>query len=138
MKRILSIIVSVAVTLVMTVSAQQPTIKREPHPVTVDVTGINNTNSDGVTRISVKLISVPNTSSRVDSVTLVMPDGRRYTAGDIDGIDFKRYFQWEEDGQVKVDVDFPRQKRVKGAKLIFHTVYGDFTGKVNGNGVKRK
>ncbi|MDE6267252.1 MAG: hypothetical protein K2M07_07900 [Muribaculaceae bacterium] len=137
MKKILSILVSLSLTVifVMTMNAQQ-TVRRQPHPVTVDVTGVNNTNTDGVTRISVNLVSLPNTSSRVDSVTLVTRDGHRYLAGDIDGIDFKRYFQWEDEGKISVDVDFPLQKSTKGARVIFHTVYGDFTGKVNGG--KRK
>lgn len=121
--------------LTLNLSAQTA-VTRQPHPVTVDVLSMSNDNSDGVTRMTVRLTSLPNTSSRVDSVTLVAPGGKRFRATDIDGIDFQRYFQWEEEGKVTVDVDFPRQKKLKGGKVIFHTVYGDFTGKIHG-GIKR-
>lgn len=133
MKRILSVILTavIALTLSVAVNSQQNK-KKETHPVTVDVIKINNNNSDGVTRITVRLTSLPNTASRVDSVSLYTCDGRKFSALDIDGIDFKRYFQWEETGQINVDVDFPRQNRLGCSRLVFHTVYGDFTGKVSG------
>ncbi|MDE7154507.1 MAG: hypothetical protein K2O00_08745 [Muribaculaceae bacterium] len=137
MRKILSLLVAAMMLMLnLSCSAQTAVTKRQPHPVTIDVLAISNDNSDGVTRMTVRLTSLPNTSSRVDSVTLVAPGGSRFLATDIDGIDFKRYFQWEDDGKVTVDVDFPRQTKTDGGKVIFHTVYGDFTGKIHG-GIKR-
>lgn len=127
---------AVAVVAMCAAAFAQQTLKKETHPVTVDVTGINNHNSDGVTRVLVRLTSMPNTSSRVDSVSLITTDGKRFLATDIDGVDFKRYFQWEENGQINVEVDFPHQKKNRCAKIVFHTVYGDFAGKFSG-GKKR-
>lgn len=114
-----------------TLVAQQLKQKRT-HPMTVEVKGIDNRNSDGVTRLTVILTSLPNTSSRIDSVSLVTAAGIRMKALDIDGVDFQRYFQWEDEGAVDVEVDFTRQKSLKGSKVVFHTVYGDFTGVVKG------
>lgn len=86
---------------------------------------INNSNRDGVTRISCTLIGSPHTSSRIDSCTLIV-DGEACGSLDIDGVDFQRYFQWEESGQIPVEIDFPRRTAFKPEdKIVFHTVAGD-------------
>ncbi len=98
---------------------------KSTHPVNAQATAVDNTNNQDATRITVSLVSQPNTSSRIDSVHL--NNGKAVLAAvDIDGVDFGRYFQWEEDGVINVDVDFPRQKKfVKNATVVFHTVHGD-------------
>ena len=71
---------------------------------------INNSTRDGVTRISCTLIV----------------DGEAFGSLDIDGVDFQRYFQWEESGQIPVEIDFPRRTAFKPEdKIVFHTVAGD-------------
>ena len=71
---------------------------------------INNHNSDGVSRIACTLTGVPNTGHRIDGATLIVGK-ERLTASDIDGIDFKRYFQFEEEGEIEIEIDFPRRRR---------------------------
>ena len=97
--------------------------------VTVDK--IDNTNSDGVSRVSCTLWGVPHTSSRIDSVTAVIK-GRTYKATDIDGVDFGRYFQWEDEKDLPVEVDIKRHTQFGTTDTIkFHTVHGVYTAPLN-------
>lgn len=81
---------------------------------------------DDLTRVYVRYIGRPHTSDRIDSVTLSV--GRiRYNGEDIDGVDFKRYFQWEDEGVIPLEIDFgPMSKGypLTGATLTFDTVHG--------------
>lgn len=133
------ILAAVAALSFLSVNAQMPigvtTAKKNPLHATVDK--INNSNRDGVTRISCTLIGNPHTSSRVDSCTLIV-NGQAYGSVDIDGVDFKRYFQWEDDGQIPIEVDFPRQTKFKPEdKIVFHTVGGDYSTRL-GDKAKKK
>lgn len=97
------------------------------HTMTPKVTGVDNNNGSGVTRISFDLVSIPHTSSRIDSVSAVF-DGHRILAEDIDGVDFKCYFQWEDDGVIPVEVDFKRQQHfLPTDSVTFHTVHGNYS-----------
>ena len=79
---------------------------------------------DGI-RISLCLIGIPHTSQRIDSVDLRI-DKKNYPANDIDGVDFKRYVQFEDEGVITIEVDFPFNGALpKNATLLFHTVNGD-------------
>lgn len=81
---------------------------------------------DGV-RITVCVVGIPHTSQRIDSVDLVMGP-KIVKATDIDGVDFERYFQFEDQGVIMMDIDFPFKGVIpKTAKLVFHTVKGDVT-----------
>ena len=81
---------------------------------------------DGV-RITVCVVGIPHTSQRIDSVDLVMGP-KIVKATDIDGVDFERYFQFEDQGVIMMDIDFPFKGIIpKTAKLVFHTVKGDVT-----------
>lgn len=94
------------------------------HYMKVTVDKIDNSNSDGVSRVSCTLVGVPHTSSRIDSVTAVVA-GKRVKATDIDGVDFNRYFQWEDEGAIPVDVDIAKSmKFTKNDTIKFHTVHG--------------
>lgn len=102
-------------------------LKTSEHSMTVRVTGLDNNNGSGVSRIAFELVSIPHTSSRIDSVTAVI-NGRRVVASDIDGVDFKCYFQWEDNGVIPVEVDFPRHdKFMPTDTVIFHTVHGNYS-----------
>lgn len=59
-----------------------------------------------VTRVYATLTGQPHTSARIDAVKLTGADGTTLEATDIDGVDFLRWFQWEDDGRVTVEVDF--------------------------------
>lgn len=78
-------------------------------------------------RISVCLVGIPHTSQRIDGVDLVI--GKKLVkATDIDGIDFERYFQFEDEGVITIEIDFPFSGTIpKTAKLVFHTVKGDIS-----------
>lgn len=57
---------------------------------------------DDVTRLYATLLGPANRAGRIDSVSAA-----GHEATDIDGVDFKRWFQWEEDGVVSLEIDFP-------------------------------
>lgn len=77
-----------------------------------------------LTRVYGKFTGTPHTSNRIDNATLYTPSGA-YEATDIDGVDFRRYFQWEDEGEILVEIDFPR---VKAPNAIgFSTVRGKAT-----------
>ncbi|MDE6127079.1 MAG: hypothetical protein K2G30_08995 [Muribaculaceae bacterium] len=76
-------------------------------------------------RITLCLVGIPSTSQRIDGIDLV--NGQTVIpANDIDGVDFKRYFQFEDAGVQVIEVDFPFKGTLpKSATLIFHTEKGD-------------
>lgn len=85
------------------------------------------TKTDDGIRIALCLIGIPHTSQRIDSVDLVIGE-KKYAATDIDGVDFERYFQFEDEGVLTIEVDFPFKGALpKTATLDFHTVNGDIT-----------
>ena len=51
----------------------------------------------------------PHTSDRIDRI-YVSVNGVEKDASDIDGVDFKRWFQWEDDGLIPVEIDLPPMK----------------------------
>lgn len=71
-----------------------------------------------VTRLYGKLKGLPHTSGRIDTLTLTTPDGRTVVSSDIDGVDMKRWFQWEDDGLIPVEIDFPPMKRPAQATVV--------------------
>lgn len=82
-------------------------------------------NTDDGIRISLCLVGIPHTSQRIDSIDLIVGK-QKIAATDIDGVDFERYFQFEDDGVQVIEVDFPFKGQLpKTAELIFHTVKGD-------------
>ena len=130
-------VVFMPVSLVAQLPVSRPHLVQTKHKVVAQVKDINNTNTDGVSRIGVYLISTPNTSSRIDSVSLENGT-KRFIASDIDGVDFKRYFQWEDNGEIYVEVDFPLQTKFsRDASVTFHTVYGDVKANIKNTTSKR-
>lgn len=76
-----------------------------------------------LTRVYGRLVGRPHTSGRVDTASLLSGKSS-WDATDIDGIDFKRYFQWEDDGEISVEIDFPAMKPLKTARLALMTARG--------------
>lgn len=105
----------------------QPVAKQPvKHTMLLTAKKIDNTNLDGVTRITVVVQGLPHTAQRIDDVVLHTGNEQLH-ATDIDGVDFKRYFQWEDEGLIEVDIDFPRRKNLKASDtMVFMTVYGDY------------
>lgn len=86
---------------------------------------------DRIIRVKGSLIGAPHTSHRINSARLLI--GKvSYEATDIDGIDFERYFQWEDDGIIPLEIDFSIPKGAKMPKIgknsciILSTVHGDY------------
>lgn len=67
----------------------------------------------------------PHTSNRIESATL-SAGKNKLDATDIDGVDFKRYFQWEDEGAIKLEIDFAPidRKRLKNAVITLDTLHG--------------
>ena len=60
-------------------------------------------------RLYGRLQGRPHTSDRIDRI-YVSVNGVETDASDIDGVDFKRWFQWEDDGLIPVEIDLPPMK----------------------------
>lgn len=76
-----------------------------------------------LTRVYGKFVGRPHTSQRVDAVSVSF-GGKQYRATDIDGVDFNRWFQWEDDGVIPVEIDFDRMPRFSKAHIIIETPRG--------------
>lgn len=63
-----------------------------------------------LTRIYGTLDGRPHTAARIDAMSLSLPNGKILQSTDIDGVDFKRYFQWEDEEKIEVEIDFPAIK----------------------------
>ena len=79
-----------------------------------------------LTRVYGKISGRPHTSNRIDGVTMIIK-GKKLVADDIDGVDFKRYFQWEDDGNIPIEIDFPATKPINNFNIDFQTVRGTAT-----------
>lgn len=83
---------------------------------------------EDVTRVELSILGMPHTSCRIDSVSLTLPSGKEIKATDIDPIDFERYFQWEDEGNIDLEIDFPAGTRLKkGSVMKFATSKGEVT-----------
>lgn len=60
-----------------------------------------------VTRIYCRAIGRPHTSQRIDSIYITLPDGNSTGATDIDPLYFHRGFQWEDETDINLEIDFP-------------------------------
>lgn len=120
MRRILLTLIA---TIALTVAAGARTLReytamplpgaRYPFTLTVDSIDFR---SDLV-RIYGHLLATPHSSARIDGFTvsegdkvLAPADMKSYPANDIDGFEFTHRFQWEDDGDLPVEIDFPAFK----------------------------
>lgn len=83
-----------------------------PYTITIDSIDFR---SD-LARVYGHLLGTPNTSSRIDGF-IIQPDPKAVAPGtktdeqkatDIDGFEFTHRFQWEEDGDLPIEIDFPK------------------------------
>lgn len=92
-----------------------------------------------LTRVYGKIKGRPHTSNRIDEVQYIGADsGTAAMSNDIDGIDFRRYFQWEDDGMIPIELDFPAMKPDAGVQLLFTTAHGKSTTTAKHTVSKRK
>ena len=76
-----------------------------------------------LTRMYGRLVGRPHTSQRIDRIEL-SASGRRFDAEDIDGVDFARWFQWEDNGIIDIEVDFKSMPPVNSGILYVTTPRG--------------
>jgi hypothetical protein len=76
-----------------------------------------------LTRVYGKFIGIPHTSQKVKELQ-IESNGRTYKSTDIDGVDFDRWFQWEDDGIIPVEIDFGRMPVIKKGKMTIITARG--------------
>lgn len=76
-----------------------------------------------LTRMYGKLVGRPHTSQRIDAVTLTS-GSKQYLATDIDGVDFNRWFQWEDDGVIPVEIDFGKMPKFTKGYIVIETPRG--------------
>jgi len=76
-----------------------------------------------LTRVYGHLTGRPHTSNRIDGAKM-MVNGIAVESMDIDGVDFRRYFQWEDDGSIYVEIDFPAVQSSNGIQFLFETARG--------------
>ena len=79
--------------------------------ITFNITSVDY--RDDLTRIKGTLVGRPHTSNRIDELILITPSGKQYNATDIEGVDMKRYFQWEDNGNIDIEIDFAPMKTLK-------------------------
>lgn len=91
-----------------------------------------------LTRVYGRLAGAPNTNSRVDMVS-VTAGGKVQECTDIDGVDFNRYFQWEESGEIAIELDFSPMAPTNEGVLTIKTPQGESVTKFTlTSGVKGK
>jgi len=76
-----------------------------------------------LTRIYARMIGSPHTSQKIERIEMRVPAGR-FEATDIDGVDFKRWFQWEEDGVIPIEIDFKAMEPAQSGTLVVETARG--------------
>lgn len=76
-----------------------------------------------LTRVYGKLVGRPHTSQRIDEAIIHIGQAS-FQARDIDGVDFKRWFQWEEDGNIPVEIDFRQMTPFQSAVIELRTPRG--------------
>lgn len=83
---------------------------------------------EDVTRVYARLIGKPHTSQRIDSITLHAPKFLPAALGatDIDPIYFHRGFQWEDEAEMAVEIDFaPVSRKLSAFTVTAITPYGN-------------
>ncbi|MCM1164069.1 MAG: hypothetical protein NC339_07470 [Muribaculaceae bacterium] len=77
-----------------------------------------------LTRVYGRVIGRPHTSSRIDAVGMLVPGGVLKECTDIDGVDFNRWFQWEDDSEILLELDFGPVKDARSGQLTFSSPRG--------------
>lgn len=81
-----------------------------------------------LTRVYATMKGHPNRAQRIDDI-IFRYGHKSIEATDIDGVDFRRWFQWDDTGIINLEIDFPAipdNKKI-AKKLIFDTPKGEYT-----------
>lgn len=90
-----------------------------------------------LTRVYGRLTGRPHTSARIDGASMTVGSSPAKECADIDGVDFNRYFQWEEDGEINVELDFAPVKPDRRGQVTFVTPRGKAVTSWQKNGDKK-
>lgn len=83
-----------------------------------------------LTRVYGRLSGRPHTSNRIDFISVRPTDGPQTESTDIDGVDMKRWFQWEDDGIIPVEIDFPAMSPQSGMVITVEGPRGESIWKI--------
>ena len=119
-------IIILAVIAVFTTGAEARVI-RNPKQTSTPVGYIRIDSVDyraNLTRVYGVILGRPHTSMRIDNI-MMLERSKEYPAQDIDGIDFKRWFQFEEDGKIPVEIDFKKMRPGNSFNFNIKSTKGD-------------
>ncbi|MCC8038246.1 MAG: hypothetical protein LIP02_08975 [Bacteroidales bacterium] len=126
MKRLYFLIIMVAMMVAGAMESHAQVLAATGRPMSLKIDSISQ--RADLTRVYCRIIGKPHTSDRIDAATLELKGGK-VKATDIDGVDFKRYFQWEDDGVIVLEIDFPPIKK-QPRWLTLKTLRGDVSQEV--------
>lgn len=84
-----------------------------------------------LTRVYGRLSGRPHTSNRIDFIYVRPASGTQGESTDIDGVDMKRWFQWEDDGIIPVEIDFPAMSPQSGMVITVEGPRGESVWKLS-------
>lgn len=84
-----------------------------------------------LTRVYGRLSGRPHTSNRIDFIYVRPAQGAQAESTDIDGVDMKRWFQWEDDGIIPVEIDFPAMSPQSGMVITVEGPRGESVWKLS-------
>lgn len=97
--------------------------KAQQHQMSIQIDSI--CCREDLSRVYCKALGRPHTSNRIDGVLL----NGKIVATDIDPIYFERAFQFEDEGEISLEIDFPALKtKPQTFFLDFKTPYGNVRG----------
>lgn len=111
------------------VHSQHVAVKDVP-AFAVEYIGMQVKPDEGLTRLQLKLIGKAHTAGRIDSVCVFGPDSVGVAAMDIDGVDFGRWFQWEDEPVIEIELDLPGTGYIGGETLTFYGPRGAVSCKI--------
>ena len=91
-----------------------------------------------LTRVYGRLSGRPHTSNRIDFISVRGSEGAETESSDIDGVDMKRWFQWEDDGIIPVEIDFPAMKPLTYMVITVQGPRGESIWKITNRTKKSK
>lgn len=111
------------------VHSQHVAVKDVP-AFAVEYAGMQVKPDDGLTRLQLKLIGISHTAGRIDSVYVFGADRVGVAATDIDGVDFGRWFQWEDEPVIVIELDLPGVAYTGWETLTFYGPRGNVSCKI--------
>ena len=130
MSRYLKYLLTIASVCLLACGVQSRSVSVKDLPaMSVEYTGSQIIADDGLTRMQLRLLGHPHTAARIDSAYLFGVDSVGVRAVDIDGVDFGRWFQWEDEAVIDIELDFPGISHTDGETIVFYGPRGNVSCK---------